>query len=51
MSEERVPVAVIGRRHRPVRDPSDGSVERLALVRVRYQDGREREWVEEAVTT
>jgi hypothetical protein len=51
MSSERVPVTIVGRRQRSVRDPSDGSVDTLRLVRVRYANGREKEWVEEAVTT
>jgi len=49
MSNERVSVAIVGRRQRSVRDPSDGSVSTVYLVRVRYSDGREKEWVEEAV--
>lgn len=50
MSTDRVPVTVLGERQRSVRDPSDGSVDTLRLVRVRYNDGREKEWVAEAVT-
>jgi hypothetical protein len=49
MSEERVPVVVLSRRQRSIRDPSDGSVDTLRLITVRYPDGRQKEWVEEAV--
>jgi hypothetical protein len=49
LSRERVPATYVSQRERRVRDPSDGSTSTVVYVRVRYSDGREKEWVPEAV--